>query len=94
MYDNGEGVRQDKSEAVRWYRKAAEQGNANAQCNLGMAYQSGEGVRQDYEEARKWYRRAIEGGNEHAQTFLEHMEALVGLEASIKELEELLEGSQ
>jgi hypothetical protein len=29
-YDEGEGVKQDKAEAVKWYRKAAEQGNAIA----------------------------------------------------------------
>lgn len=28
----------DKEEAVRWYRKAAEQGNAGAQCSLGNCY--------------------------------------------------------
>ena len=26
MYENGQGVKQDHAEAVRWYRKAAEQG--------------------------------------------------------------------
>ena len=30
-YDNGQGVKQDHTEAVKWYRKAAEQGDANAQ---------------------------------------------------------------
>jgi TPR repeat protein len=34
MYDNGEAVSQDKAEAVRWYRMAAEQGNAKAQASL------------------------------------------------------------
>ena len=35
MYDKGRGVEQDDEQAVFWYRKAAEQGNARAQCNLG-----------------------------------------------------------
>ena len=39
MYDNGEGVPQDYKEAVKWYRLAAEQGNANAQTNLGNMYE-------------------------------------------------------
>ena len=30
MYDNGEGVPKDSSEATKWYRKAAKQGNADA----------------------------------------------------------------
>ena len=37
-YHNGEGVRQDDAEAVRWWRMAAEQGYAQAQFNLGNAY--------------------------------------------------------
>ena len=34
-YFNGDGVREDKTEAVIWFRKAAEQGLAKAQYNLG-----------------------------------------------------------
>jgi TPR repeat protein len=34
MYANGQGVPQDYGEAIRWYRKAAEQGFADAQFNL------------------------------------------------------------
>ena len=47
MYAKGEGVPQDGKEAVKWYRKSAEQGNANAQYNLGLMYQSGGGGLQD-----------------------------------------------
>jgi DNA-binding SARP family transcriptional activator len=39
---------------VRWYTKAAEQGFAKAQYNLGMAYHSGEGVKKDDVEAYFW----------------------------------------
>ena len=35
-YDTGEGVPQDAAEAVRWYRLAAEQGDARAQNKLGV----------------------------------------------------------
>jgi tetratricopeptide (TPR) repeat protein len=52
-------------EAVRRYRKAAEQGHAQAQVNLGALYSKGLGVGQDYTEAVKWYRKAAE--QEHAQ---------------------------
>ncbi|WP_294911393.1 tetratricopeptide repeat protein, partial [uncultured Gilliamella sp.] len=34
MYDDGEGIEQDKVKAAYWYTKAAEQGEANAQYNL------------------------------------------------------------
>ena len=40
MYADGRGVPQDAAEAVRWFRLAAEQGNANAQANLGLRYGS------------------------------------------------------
>jgi len=35
IYAEGDGVSQDEAEAVRWYRLAAEQGNAEAQLALG-----------------------------------------------------------
>ena len=62
-----EGVPQDYKEAVKWYRLAAEQGDATAQYNLGIMYDNGQGVPQDYKEAIKWYRLAAEQGNAKAQ---------------------------
>jgi len=41
------GVGKDYAEAVKWFRKAAEQNNAAAQDNLGQCYTAGEGVAQD-----------------------------------------------
>jgi TPR repeat protein len=38
MYREGLGVAQSDLEAVRWYRKAVEQGCALAQGNLGLMY--------------------------------------------------------
>jgi TPR repeat protein len=57
----------DYAEAVKWWRKAAEQGNAQAQHNLGLMYDKGEGVTQDYAEAAKWFRKAAEQGDVEAQ---------------------------
>jgi len=37
-YGSGAGVAKDEKEAVKWYTKSAEQGNANAQFNLGVCY--------------------------------------------------------
>ena len=54
MYYNGQGLSQDYDEAAKWYRLAAEQGNATAQSNLGSMYYSGEGVPQDYVQAYMW----------------------------------------
>ena len=50
------------TEAVKWYRKAADQGDAIAQYQLGRCYYNGEGVQQDYAEAIKLYRKAAEQG--------------------------------
>ena len=50
--------------------QAAEQGNADAQFNLGVMYDNGRGVRQDYAQAMQWYRQAAEQGDAHAQLAL------------------------
>ena len=67
---DGQGVKQDHTEAVKWYRKAAEQGDANAQVNLGVCYDKGQGVKQDHDEAAKWYRKAAEQGDAQAKAYL------------------------
>src|SRR5512143_1584922 len=36
LYDEGKGVPQDSTEAAKWYRRAAEQGNKAARHNLGL----------------------------------------------------------
>lgn len=48
-------------------RSKAEQGDAEAQYNLGMLYYEGHGVRQDYATARHWWERAASQGNAWAQ---------------------------
>ena len=64
---NGEGVAKDQVEAVKWFRKAAEQNFAEAQYNLGVCYYAGEGVAKDQVEAVKWYRKAAEQNLAEAQ---------------------------
>ena len=58
------------NEAIRLYRPLADQGNAKAQTNLGVAYENGEGFIQDYTAAASWYRRAANQGNSDAQRAL------------------------
>ena len=50
----GRGVPQDDAAASRWFRLAAEQGEAFAQYNLGSKYTHGEGVPQDDVSAHIW----------------------------------------
>lgn len=54
--------RQDHSEAVRWWQRAARAGNAWAERSLADSYFEGRGVEQGHEAAAYWYKRAAEQG--------------------------------
>lgn len=54
MYATGQVGPKNATEAVQWYRRAAEQDLADAQFNLGVMYTEGEGVPENYIEAYKW----------------------------------------
>lgn len=57
----------DATQAVEWWRKAAEMGEAGAMVNLGLAYYNGKGgLPKDPREAVEWWRKAAELGNEAA----------------------------
>ncbi len=64
-YDRG-----DYATALREWYPLAEQGDAEAQFNLGLMYRKGLGVPRHYAEAVKWYRKAAEQGNASAQNNL------------------------
>jgi TPR repeat protein len=59
---------------VRWYRKAADQGNAVAQTNLGYMYEKGRGVSQDKSEAVRWYQKATAQGDADARARLQTLQ--------------------
>ena len=73
MYDDGDGVPQDDSQAVDWYRKAAAQGDVRAQRALAFMYKYGQGVTKDYSQAADWYRKAATQGDAFAQYTLGEM---------------------
>jgi TPR repeat protein len=50
------------TEAMRWYRLAADQGFAEAQIIIGNMYASAQGVPRDFTEAMRWYRLAADQG--------------------------------
>ena len=58
--------RGDYAEAMRWFRKAADLGNANAMENIGMLYRTGQGVIRDDAEALRWWRKAADLGDANA----------------------------
>ena len=64
---NGRGIAQDFQEAIKWYTKAAEQGNVNAQYNLGNLYLRGQGASQNDNLAFSWFIKAAEQGDAPAQ---------------------------
>ena len=53
--------------ALKEWRPLAEQGNSDAQYNLGLMYTKGQGVPQDFKEAVRWYRLAADQGVASAQ---------------------------
>ena len=57
----------DYATAFKLLKPLAEQGNADAQYNLGLMYYHGEGVRKDDKEAVKWLRKAADQGFAIAQ---------------------------
>ena len=68
MYEGGIGVPRDKVKGEQWTRKAAEQGDSDAELNLGFKYDLYEP--KDYAQATAWYRKAADHGNAMAQEIL------------------------
>ena len=57
-----------------WIRKAATQGDAEAQHNLGAMYANGKGVPKDFAKALKWFQLAAEQGQENALKALDRIQ--------------------
>lgn len=71
-YDYGKGAPRDSAEAMKWYRKAADQGNAEAQNSVGSGLQA----EKRYEEARVWYEKASAQGHALATNNLAYLHDL------------------
>ena len=67
MYYLGQGVDMNYKKASKWYKKAAKQGHAEAQYNLGAMHENGDGVDQSDSMAMRWYAKAAAQGHEEAQ---------------------------
>jgi TPR repeat protein len=66
-YYRGDGVAQNYSEAARWFRLAACNGDSRAQNNLGILYNRGLGVKQDFKKAARLFGLAAAEGYARAQ---------------------------
>jgi TPR repeat protein len=65
-YENG-----NYQVAFEEFTKAAENGDVNAQYNMGVMYEHGHGVEQSYLKAGEWYQRAADNGHPEAPTALQ-----------------------
>lgn len=74
QYETGNNIlSQDYAEAMKWYLKAANQGNKFAQSSLGDMYYYGRGISKDPQQAVDWYRRAAEQNYAKTQHDLGYM---------------------
>ena len=64
-YSKGRGVPQDRAEAARHWRQAADAGVPMAQADLANAFVHGVGVAKDYKSALLYARKADESGHPH-----------------------------
>ena len=58
LFRTGINVQQNLTEAVKWLRLAAEQGNPDGQYNLARHYATGLGVERDFIQSYVWYELA------------------------------------
>ncbi|HYU45589.1 MAG TPA: GAF domain-containing protein [Terriglobales bacterium] len=70
-YHEGDGVRQDDTQAVQWFLRAAQQGHVGAQATLGAYYWAGRGVPPDLSRAYFWSTLAFARGDETSKSRLE-----------------------
>jgi ssDNA-binding Zn-finger/Zn-ribbon topoisomerase 1 len=74
-YENGQKQKEGNyKEAVKWYTKSAEQGDANAQFMVGGCYALGLGVAKNSIEGYAWCNIAIANGHEKAKEWIMEIE--------------------
>ena len=81
-----------KEKVVSRLKRAAEQGNTNAQQSLGLCYDFGNGVEKDWRKAEEWLKKAAELGQDIAMIHLAiHYEAKKDLKKTIYWYEKIAE---
>ncbi len=81
-------MKQDYQEAVKWFRKAAEQDDYGGQSNLGLMYAEGNGVSQNPVLACMWFMLAADKGDPVSSKYLEDIKMKMS-PAQIKNAETL-----
>ena len=71
LYEHGRGVQGNAQTAMQWYRRAADQGHADSEYRLAVAYAYGVGgYPQDNRETVIWLKLAAEHGHAKARKML------------------------
>ena len=78
MYYRGEGIKQDYTQALRYFTTAAVQNFNEAQFNIGVMYAKAEGVSQDIGKAYAWFSLARDNGNPRADEAMKNIERGLG----------------
>lgn len=74
LYQLGQGgLKADYKEALKWFQRAAQQGEPGAMYRLGYMYYSGQGVPQNVPEAVRWFKKSACEGFAVAQYTLGRM---------------------
>lgn len=63
-YNDGEGVKQNFFEALKFYKRACDLNNSMACNNLGILYSNGQGVKQNHSTAKQYYGKACDLGEQ------------------------------
>lgn len=66
-YGTGDGVKQNYSEAMSWFRQSADQGNIRAQAKLSIWYWAGRGAAKDCGKSYYWGLLAQANGDQSVQ---------------------------
>jgi uncharacterized protein len=72
-FADGDGAPQDYTVAMKWFEKAAESGNPEAQLKLVFGYIQGIGLPRDEHQAVMWLKHAANNGNTWAQRALSNL---------------------
>lgn len=70
LYERGQGVGRDQSQAFHLFVLSAQQGNGEGMYALGYKYEIGFGIKRDVNQAIRWYCAAVHHGNPRAMNSL------------------------
>lgn len=63
IYEGGEYLPENQTEAARWWLKAAERGDQDAEIATALKFFNGQGVQRDFAQGRSWCDRALKEGD-------------------------------